>query len=1023
MREKIKTFFLSALALFMVLSCVFLRSPPASVNADESDSAYTQKVVAVVYDNSGSMKTGGWSPYAKYALQGLMSIFNSNDKMSIFPLNKYDENYKTKNQPYSTPYVPVDLSGDRQSAIQDVLSHSHNNVETFNPSGTTPPYAVENAIDWLTENKMNKLETVNDREFWLIVLSDGVFDDATVFDKKFDFKGQYDRVDKKYDTTGDLLTLATKDYLGLQTFYFGMGTSAGITNTPSLTAKEITTTDTVLTAMQEVSNRVTGRYTLQSGVTINGNKVTVDLSECAFSISSLAVLAQGDANLTVDNVSSSTIAITNKRATSMFVDEEVTVNKVTQRIKISGYSSTLVPTDPNGYFSKDVITLTFNTAPTSVNILVEPAIKLESNLQYKNGSEWEDVDVDIINTSFKQNAEVRTRYKLLDGKTGKNVTNVLGDVQASVSYAGRSYGYEEGFKLKNGKNEVALSVNVKIGDSSYVLYNSWLCDIDEDPNSFKVVADQNQSGDTVTVDYKVLYDNKELKYSDFDGSAPKFKWELIELKDPTGKEIAPLSKSVKSNGHIVITYKTEFGMFGSYTSKIKVICQDNKRYRFGESELPFYPNSLTLTTSQSGGMTLTTKQVPDNTNAIEFNLTASGQPLSFTSSVIKYELKVEGADKTKLAKVDGNVLKFVPNSDSLSSQMLNAGDRNVELKVWSTNDSSVNSTASCKLSIIESTYVIEKVEENTNVDIYNLQNCKAKISFRINLDGEYLTAKELKDGLDSGEIKLTYNKFGWELLLPPEVTTEVIEKGRDAYIVCSLNTTWWQPIASLAGSFIITGDKPLTLSIDKCTSVGTFSLTPVSILSRIWRWLVIILIIYVIVHIVLWIIGFFVAKPLPKGVLTVVKIQDSNDRPISVSPNDVGFSKKEKFIWHLKRFIPFNEFMNQPSEEIAGIVNFYIDKNKNQQMYILQNAEEFGIPSSDDEDYEIFRSYRDACSGYKGKGGLPGLSKKIVSGRFRNLLEDKDKLVPKETELNVDGSYYVIRDKKGTIKKVVFFIG
>ncbi len=997
MRKKFKAFFLSALALFLMLSCVFLRSPPLSVSADESDSAYSEKIVAVVYDNSGSMKTGGWSPYAKYALQGLISIFDSKDVMSIFPLNNVTE-------------IPVELNEsvkDRTTAINDVLNYGYNQTTqrtALTPYGSTPPTAVETAIKWLKGKGMNDLEPVPNTEYWLIVLSDGVFDkDVTVFGKKFGSTG--------LKTTGDLLETAIGDYIGLQTFYFGMGTSAGITNTPSLTAKEVKDKDDVINAMQEVSNRVTGRYTLQSGVNINGNKVTVDLSGCAFSVSSLAVLAQGEGNLTIDSVSCSTIQLKNKRACSISVDEG---------IKISGYSSIVVPVDPNGYLNKDVITLTFNSAPTSVSILVEPAIKLESSLQYQNGSEWEDVDVDTINTSFKKGAVVRTRYKLLDGKTGKNLTNVIGNVQASISYAGNSYGYEEGFKLKNGKNEVALSVNVTIGDSNYVLYNSWLCDIDENPDNFKVIADQKQNGDRVMVDYKVIYGGDEQTKEQINSL---FKWELVELKDPMGNDIEPISKEVKSNGVISITYKTEFGLFGSYTNKIKVTYQENKRYRFGESELPFYPSSLNLTSTQSGGMTLTTKQVLDNTSSIEFNLSASGQPLSFSSSVIGYELKVDGVDKTKLAKIDGNVLKFVPNSDSLSSQTLKAGDRNVELKVWSTKDSNVNATASCKLTIIESTYVIEKTEENTKVDIYNLQNAKAKISFRINLDGEYLTAKELKDGLDSGEIKLTYNKFGWDLLLPPEVTTEVIEKGRDAYIVCSLSTSWWQPIASLSGSFIITGDKPLTLSVGGCTSVGTFTLSPVSILSRIWRWLVIILIVYTIIHIVLWLIGFFITKALPKGVLTVVKIQDSNERPISVSPNAVGFSKKEKFIWHLKRFIPFKEFINQPSEEIAGLVKFYIDDNNNQQMYIIQNTDEFGIPSSEDEDYEIFRSYRDDCSEYKGKGGLPGLRKKIMSGRFKNLLEDKDRSVPKETELDVsDGSYYVIKDKKGAIKKVVFFI-
>lgn len=1024
MRKKIKIFLLSALAVFMLFSCVTLRSPPTSVSASEKDSVYSDKIVAVVYDNSGSMKTGGWSPYAKYALQGLMSIFDSTDTMAIFPLNKYDKDYKKNGQPYSTPFVNVNLEGDRESAIEQVLNHKYSSTNsTFTPSGSTPPYAVENAIDWLTKSGMNKLEPVQGKDFWLIILSDGVFDDSTIFGKTFDFKQSYDLTSRKYNTTGDLLGAAIPDYIGLQTFYFGMGTSAGITESPSLTAKEITSADGVIDAMQEVTNRVTGRYTLDSGITTNGSSVTVDLSGCPFSISSLTVLAQGEGELKLNDVSSPTVKLKKARSSSMSVDEEVTVNNQTKRIKISGCSSIIAPQDVNGYLNKDVVTLTFNAEPTSVSILVEPAIKLQSNLQYKNSAgEWEDVDVDTINTTFKKNELVRTRYKLIDGKTGKNLTSVLNDLQTNVSYAGSQYGYEEGFKLKAGKNEVALSINVKIGDSNYVLYNSWLCDIDENPESFKITSEQTTNGDTVTVKYKTIYDNVQLKKSDFDSN---FKWEVAELTDPKGNTVEPISKSVDANGYIVVVYKTEFGQFGSYKNKIKVTRQDNKRYRFGESELNFYPNSLSL--SSGGAMTLTTKQVADNINTVEFALTASGQPLSFSSSVLGYELKVDGVDKTKSAKLDGNLLRFAPNSDTLSSQMMNAGERNIELRVWSTNDINVKASASCKLSIIESTYIIEVTEENNKVDIYNVNKSNSKIWYRVNLDGEYLTAKELKDGLDSGEIKLTYNKFGWELLLPPTVTTEVVENGRDAYIVCNLNTSWWKPIASLVGSFIITGDKVLTLSIGNCSNVGVFSLTPVSILSRIWRWVVIILILYTILHIVLWIIGFFVARPLPKGFLIKITLQTNPSRNAYVDSYPINFDFGPKFSWHLKRFIPFKEFMNQPVMMVDN-ANFYMDYKDQDNGIDLTGSEimtfdddtyEFRIiGDASNEAYTLLVQLKDQCRDYSGKRDPdPMFDKDLKTQLFKKLLEDRSKpVITAGTPINVNEEIcYVRKDSKGRI--------
>lgn len=1001
MRKKIKIFLFSVMAILLLCSSTFLRSPPGTVRANDSNSLYTEKVVAVVYDNSGSMNQEKRSPNAKYALQALVSIFDSDDTMSIFPLNPST----------SSEGIAVDLSSDnRDAVIDEIIANKRFTPGSHNSGIGTPPEAVGYATDWLANMGMNKLEPVYGKEYWLVILSDGDFTSSK--------------------NTSTIIREEISGYIGLQTIYFGISASEKmkiddlVKENSAVTAYYTDGTDDIISAMRELSNQVTGRYTLPKGVSINGNKVEIDLKDCSFSISSIAVLAEADdpdKNIELTNIDCATVDLTNKRACSISIHEDK-VNK-------SGYSSVILPKDSDKYLNKDFVTLTFNTKIKTLSVLVEPSIILDSELQYLNSNnEWEEITVDVINTSFKKGETIKPVFKLLDGKTGKNLTNVLGDVQASVSYNGKTYNYNQGFNLEVGKKEVSLSVTIDIGGSKYVLYNSWLCDIDENPNNFRVVSnvtkDYNGNKGKVKVDYTVYsnYSNdKKLTADDFSGTSPKYTWELIELKDPRGNDFEYESCLVNSDGTISLIYKYDQNLFGSYSSKIKVVCEENKRYRFGESQLNLEIQELVL--SQGSGITLTTNQVIDNTSAIEFMLTTSGQDLPFSNSMIGYELKVGGMDVTKKATINGNVLRFVPNSDNLSSTMLGVGERNVELKVWLKDKPSITASSSCKLSIINSTYVVEVVEENNKVDIYNLANCKAKLKYRISLDGEYFTTEELRKGLESGQITLSYKKFGWELLLPPEVTTEIKETNGEAYIECSLNTSWWKPISSLVSSFIITGEKAVTVEIAGRNGIGSFDLTPVGIFSRIWRWVVILLILYVIVHIILWIIGFFIAKPLPKGFIVKIIMGSFAISEITLKASKVNFEKKLKIIWHIKRFIPFKEFMNQPLLKVSK-VQFIIDENKQERMFTVGDIYEYSlINSPGDDNYDELIDLIGRCRKYnpKTKGKNPKLSKPIKTKPCEDLFDDKDKLIPSKQKISI-GGYFARKDDKGKLIEILFFV-
>ncbi len=1043
-----KSFFLMILASLFLLSsiCVGVRSSP--VNAETA--THTEKVIAVVYDNSGSMLEEDRSPYAKYALQTLISVVGENDKMSIFPLNPYDKGADDPEDDKVLMNIPVDLSNpDREAEIEKVMSTTRGDKldqNVFTPNGQTPPGALTKAETWLREHGMNTEEVVEAKEYWLIILSDGDFKDDNT----------------KYNTSKEIYECVSP-YVGLQTIFFGMGAGIDVNtlekdmeklNCPITTYKASSTAQ-IKSEMEKITNQLTGRYSLPLDDEIEGNQVTVDLSSYDFSVSSIAVLAQGDGEITLEEYSSdNNVHLSNLRPCSIFINEEAYPYKG-EMVTISGYSSVIKPAQ--GFFGKDKITLTFNTAPTSVTILVEPAIKLEAGLQYLDNGVWKDTTPKEINSTLEEGKTIRTSFKLVDGNTDDDLTHLLdgritdgtvdkdkeSNVTGTVSYdTSREYakGFiydessntetDEGFKLVEGKKEVVLSVKVKMGESEYTLYDSWVLEIDEDLDYFRVdgKATEDYGGDPqkVKVDYTVIYDNQRVDKTEFES---RYKVTKVEIKDPQGNDVAVESKTVNSDGTISIIYKTEFGVFGSYRCKITVERLDNGKSRpSNEVEVNFYPTSLSLSAGSGNDVTMTTNQFKNSSSDMQFTLTANGQPLSFDSSVIGYSLKINGVDKTSQTSVDKNVLKFTLNAETVPSNMHGIGDKNIELKVWSTKDSSVTASATSVLKIVQSTYIVEVTEENNPVDIYNLENCGAKIFFKIKLDGNYLTATELQEGLNNGSITIGYEKFGWITLLPGEIQTDVVEKDGVAQIRCSLTTTWAKPLASLFGSFISTGDKQVTLAIAGNTGVGVFSLSPVGFVSRLWRWIVILLIIYFIVHLVLWIIGFFIVKSVSKGMLVKIKIKDNRTAKLSPDTMNVNLATKYTVTWHLKRFIPFKEFMNQPAIRVDE-VEFYVDKeSKAEMMELLETVHVMGVSGdTQDEMYEEFINFRERCKNYRGRKyeSSPEFEKNILSGKFKSYLEDEDKVIEAESsqsKLGINEKYYAFKDKKGKVKEVMFFI-
>ncbi len=968
------------LTLIIIPLLLFINTVAFSQSArvKASDNSYNQKIVAVVYDDSGSM-SGNKHAYAKYAMQVLMATLDKNDKLKVFPLNAND--------------FDVDLtSTDRNQVVAT-------NASKLYASGSTPPTKISTAIDWLSKNGLNKNSSVDGKEFKLIIITDGVFDGG--------------------QNTSNTISSRMSGYIGLQTSFFGIGLSNAnyrvdslVSQNSSVKAYYADNAQAIVSEMQKITNSTTGRYKMQKGVTFDSSDkkvVYVDLNEYDFSIVSLGVLAQSNgASVKLKSIESNTS-----------LNKSRECNLSSSNVGLYGYSVMLSPQNESthAYLYKEKIKLVFETAPTDVLILLEPAIKLSSTLQYLDGSVWKDITEQEVNANLKAGQKVRTRYQLVDTNTNQNLTNILNDVELSVSYNGVVYGYDDEIQLIEGKNEVALSVSINISGAKYTLYNSWACDVDVDPKIFQVDTSvtENYDGDPnkVRIDYSISYDYAPVSQYELEGANKLFTFEMVELKDPSGNDVNYQS-SVSGNTVSIIFYK-ETGKYGTYESVFKIVRNDNRKARFSKTSVEQGITDLTI--SNSNELSLTEFELRYNDKPFEFTVTEKEFPINFNSNLIGYSFKIDGVDLTNQVTLQNNVLTFTPNKD-LPSILLDVSNKDVVFEVWSIKNPNIKATATTKLNVLKSVYTVEVInDDNTSVNIYDLENCQSKIYYKVSVDGHVFTKQELIDGLNDDLIKIDLKPFGWISLLPISTTTDIVNLNGEDLICLSFGTSWSSPLANLFASLIITGDKNLTVRCGNGIGEGVLNLTNVAFLSRLWRWIVILVSLYLIIHTLLWIAGFVIAKKLPKGAL--VQIRLNPDKPklsASISSNLINTDVKSIILWHLKRYLPFKEFADQDSVTYFGVSLQILDRQA--VMVHTKRRTIIKLDLDDDDVSNAIRKWRRNWEQYV-DGTRPSI--KITTKQLLRLVNDMDKEVKAGTIVGISEEYYATKNLKGRIDSIIFF--
>ena len=835
-----------------------------------NSSAFTQKHVVVLYDDSGSMREDSKRDYALYSIQMLMSLLEVEDSLTIVPMN-------------SANNAEVNLSAaDRNAEITRILNYS---FLADIPTGKTPSTSVAKARQVLEKKGLQKRENLlledSNSSYYLVILTDGAFEDH-----------------KEVSYLEGKIREHLSNYPSLHTLYLGFGDDAvdlgksSLLNEMVLSPFAASDVPGIIQTMQEVANVLSGRYTIPaSEFSVSGNRVMIDLSQYGYSMSSLSVIAQ-DCGAKINKV---TLAGSNLAVTNPCVISPTTTLPIKK-----GFTGVI---SGNPYLSKGKLEIEFSSEVKNVSLLAKPALSIDAYLEYCENGTYKEVDVQFINSNLSVGDKIRVGYKVSDKANGSSVDvkSIFGDVETKVTYAGNSFKCGEDFPLVLGTNEISVKVSLMKG--KYAMYDSFTCCVEENPNHYRIEVEFTDKVDSMTKTTKSIYTiyvaNKPLTSNQL----KDYTW-TVSLKDPDGNEV-PIKSTLGSDGKIQTTASLEPDKFGEYTESF-VIESSAKLSRTHEHTVAYYPKNIAVQLVSGGGFSISESELADGkSDDLKFELFADGKPFSFENSMLNVVLDFDGVNISSFANIDGNTLVYKPKLSDTGKGILEVGEKTISLTVNFHDVPELTSTANGNFTLTPSVYSVEPVpSENKKIDRFKLEGNDAKVHFRILRDGKPLSMAEMKALYDEDKLVIrdtgTFSGFV-EWFLPCNKKCIVEEKdGYGVLTVSVVNDQPWIP-AFFTSMFVAQIDENVgvTLEFNSCSGTDSFIFNSSPWWEYLWRIALFIAIVYVIVHITCYIIGFFTCKLLPSGTFIYISLKAPN---FSVTPETVNITKKEIVVWHIKRF-------------------------------------------------------------------------------------------------------------------------
>lgn len=973
--------------ILLIISVSLSLATFPSVSATTNDVRYKKKIVSVLFDNSFSMLNTGTqkenrTELAKYSLEMLTALLGDNDELYITPMN---ENAGFTNEPFA-----IDLNN-RQAEIEEKIV----NNQALYSNGSTPPESVARAISALTQRGLVSSENASfndnqDIEYWLVMLTDGGFT----------------RVPTK-----EVIEDNIKNYVGLNTIYLSFGVDAVDLTDPTLSLNKnysfyaycINNPQFLISAMQDIANKISGRYGADANsgqYTVNGKEIILNLDNFRFAVNSIAVIAQDcGAKLLSVTYKNQTIPV---RQGNELIGSFINSEGANVQLFRNGYVAVVEADD---YIQGNQVKFIFDKdVGNNISVLVEPAIRIDAYLERESESGWVKTDLQEINSTMSPGDEIRVQYKVYSSATDEelNVKEIFGTPQEKVTYCGKGYAISEPIPLERGTNSISVSVSLLNG--SYTMYSNIICSIEENPTYYRLdgVLTEGTGADykTATAIY-TLYENNQPVHRNWLSEY------IVETKIvyPDGSNRV-LDHEMTDDFKLRVKFDDPNVDFGEYKFIATVTNQSSNLSRSNTQTFSILPREIKIACLSNDELSSTAYLLGKDRVKMEFAVSVDGQAVSFQDSMIDYALTFDGSDVTALCEVENGNLIFYVSADSVPN--LNFGTKTVDLQVDVLGK--VSNRESFKFEILSSEYRIELLEIGTReLDLYDLRNTDAAVYFQIYRDDILLSEEELNAALESGEIVVDTNPFGWITLLPCKVDVSVEKINDEAIVSCKVSDGMARPWDSLFSSFIFAHQKNISLSFQDVTESGTITIQTFSAWSRIWRWLVLLAIILLIVYIIVYIVGFFVAKLLPKGTFLRFSIDRSLGEYVGKPKRDpVNMKTREIVLWHLSRLIPWQLLKNQNSKVcLNNTVELRINKNRKTELVVKKKLAYCPRIPTENEASTLLDQLLNRCRYNQPIGALKTISKNDFQGLFER---DIDRTLEVGSILNeIYGWYKVLR--------------
>ena len=725
----------AALICALVLLCTLA---PAALAAQE-DTVYIRKHVSLLYDNSGSMSMDlgnadnlKWC-YGSYAAQAFAALLNDMDTLTVTFMNSQEGD---RLRDSVTGKLPLDMAADRPAQVSELLK------ETSWARGSTPVQSIDDALQVLldkglkADSQMDGTESFRAEQYWLVLTTDGVFD--------YSEPGVGNGENLSREEVENKLAQILEQYSNLQLVYFGIGTkeddsdykavnfnrSDKLMAYPNFTAVYAEDQEKIVSTMQELSNRISGRYAVNSGVKVEDATVTMTISGESSAVRNIGILAQ--------NTGATLKSARMKDGTPRRIVRSARLEYPTNGGKYDempagtqgGYSAMV--SSEEGKIPAGTVVLTFDQPVNAADLtlMFEPAIYVSLQLQRRDDrGQWTDVP---YGSKVAAGDTLRLRYDICEDGTGEPLDSgrLPGRTVADIRLDGEVLRVGSSFVVKEGIS--VINATVSMMDGAYSVTASRTI------RGMKYSEFDVTSSGPLSFSQEELWENttQHIEFSlSFDGrSATKTQLEAFKVD---GGGLNGTTQYLE-NGVIRFTPCDQTAKAGS-TYTVSVVCEDKA---VGSETVTVIANPSTYSAQAGEPLSIYDNKVDGNTKGVLFYVTAHTDegdvPVTLEESFLFSAQARSSTGQilggTLMFLADGQI-QFVPGGAGAAP-----GDYDVSLSLGD----QILATAKVTVLRYDAQYSVEALTPDpVEVDRFDLAGNQTAVNFIVYADGVPCTADQL----------------------------------------------------------------------------------------------------------------------------------------------------------------------------------------------------------------------------------------------------------------------------------------